>query len=120
MSEKTTVQKLDVSIDHSEPGFFSDSITVSHNPHKFVFDFTQTIPRFDSILNERKQSLTIKHKTIIMDPVVAKDFLRVLKENIKKFEKNFGKIEVKKPVKSKRLHGIVSEPVESNARNYIG
>ncbi len=116
MSEEK-IQKMEVSIDHSEPGFFSDGVTVSHNPNKFVIDFTQTIPRFDSIGPTRKQSLTIKHKTIIIDPIVAKDFLNVLRDNLKKYEKNIGKIEVRR-IKKQKV--VVSKAKDDDARRYIG
>lgn len=109
-------KKININVDHSEPSFFSDSVTVSHNPQKFIFDFTQTTPRFDLIVDQRQQSFTIKHKTIMLDPVVAKSLMEVLKENIKRFEKNFGKINV--PKMKKRLPKVSSASAESYS--YIG
>lgn len=89
-------KKINVEVEHAEPAFFSDNVTVSHSPQKFVIDFTQTTPRFDVIINQRQQTFTIKHKTILLDPVLAKNFLNALNENIKRYEKNFGRIKLSK------------------------
>ncbi len=117
MTTQQTKERMNVSVDHSEPGFFSDSVAVSHTPMKFVVDFAQITPRFDSVGGQRQQSLAIKHKTIILDPQVAKDFMNVLKENLGKYEKNFGSIKTPKPVKEK----IKEKPIEVDASSrYIG
>ena len=42
-------ESINVNVDLSEPAFHSDNVTIIHNPNKFVIDFTQTSPRFDSI-----------------------------------------------------------------------
>jgi hypothetical protein len=114
--EKNVEKKVNINIDHSEPAFFSDSVTVSHNPQKFILDFTQTTPRFDVIIDERQQSFAIKHKTIMLDPVVAKNFVEVLKENVARFEKNFGKIRMPEARKEKSEAADVSDGKYS----YIG
>ena len=89
-------RRINVNVDHNQPGFFTDSITISHNPSKFVFDFVQITPRFDRIGSEMQQTLAVKHNTIIMDPIMAKNILGILEENIKKYEKNFGEIKIRK------------------------
>lgn len=107
--------KVNISVDHSEPAFFSDTITISHTKDKVILDFTQTTPRFDQVGGERHQSFVIKHKTIITDPVFAKDVLRVLKDNVDKYEKQFGEIKMPKREKVKK------EPeVKSGSASYIG
>jgi len=98
MSEK---RKINVNIDHREPAFFSDYLVVSHSPSKFILDFVQVTPRFDRIGDDMQQSIVMKHKTIMVDPQVAKNILEILDDNIKKYEKNFGKIKVEK-IKIKR------------------
>jgi len=74
-------------------------------------DFAQITPRFDVIFNQRQQSFTIKHKTIILDPIVAKSFLNALDENIKRYEKRFGKIKLPK-MKKLRKPSITETTVE--------
>ncbi len=119
MATQEMKEKMNVSVDHSEPGFFSDNVAVSHTPMKFVVDFAQITPRFDSVGGQRQQSLAIKHKTIILDPQVAKDFLNVLKENLGKYEKNFGSIKV--PKAEKKSAKIEKSVIEADASSrYIG
>ncbi len=118
MTAQQQKERMNVSVDHSEPGFFSDSVAVSHTPVKFVVDFSQITPRFDSVAGQKQQSLAIKHKTIILDPQVAKDFLSVLKENLGKYEKNFGAIKMPKPMKEKAK---IEKTIETDASSrYIG
>jgi hypothetical protein len=97
-------KKLRVDVDHSNLPFFSDGISVSHNPSKFIVDFVQNTPRFEALPDGKKQeSMVIKHNTIIMDPHLAKSFIEVLKSNMKNYEKRFGAIKLrdKKKVKGK-------------------
>lgn len=119
MTTQQMKEKMNVSVDHSEAGFFSDTVVVFHSPLKFVVDFAQATPRFDSVAGQRQQSFAIKHKTIILDPQVAKDFLNILKENIRKYEKNFGIIKLPKTAKHQKEKAEKS--VEADASNrYIG
>jgi hypothetical protein len=91
------VQK-DVQINSiSEKEFFVDEVMVTHGPLKMFIDFKNTTPLMDM----GKQRLTIRHQVCILDPFLAKDFLRVLKENIDKYEKQFG--EIKKPESLQKL-----------------
>ena len=60
-------------------------------------------------------TLAVKHKTIVMDPLMAKNILGILKDNLEKYEKNFGEIKIqKRKTKSKPI-----EYSEESAR-YIG
>jgi hypothetical protein len=105
---------INVALDHSEPVFFTDNVTVSHSSSKFVIDFTQTTPRFDSFEDKNQQTFVIKHKTMVLDPQFAKIFSDILQQNIKRYEKNFGSIKLPKEKKSK-------EKVEKvEATRYIG
>ncbi len=112
MAEK---RRINVSVDHNEPGFFSDYLVISHNQSKFIFDFVQVTPRFDRIGPEMQQSLTMKHKTIILDPQTVKNILEILKDNLEKYEKNFGEIKIER-------RKIKQEPVEysEETTRYIG
>lgn len=118
MEEK---RRINVNVDHSEPAFFTDNVTVSHSQQKFVMDFTQTSPRFDRIGESNQQTIVVKHKTLVMDPALAKVFMNVLKENLDKYEKKFGKISVpkKKARKSKKGVSKASRVAEATSR-YIG
>jgi TPP-dependent indolepyruvate ferredoxin oxidoreductase alpha subunit len=105
---------FNVSLDHSEPVFFTDNATVSHSSNKFIIDFTQMTPRFDSFEDKHQQTFVIKHKTLVLDPQFAKIFSDILQQNIKRYEKNFGAIKLPKQKISK-------EKVEKvDATRYIG
>lgn len=111
MEEK---RRVNVAVDHTEPAFFTDNVTVSHSLSKFVIDFSQTVPRFDNFDNKQQQTFVVKHKTMILDPQFAKVLLSVLQQNLKRYEKNFG--EIKLPKLQQQAQEI--EHVEST--RYIG
>jgi hypothetical protein len=108
--------RIKVKLNHEEEGFFTDNVTVFHNPSKFVVDFSQTIPRFDNIEGKMNQTFVVKHRTIIMDPMFAKILLKTLEKNIKSFEEKFGSI--KTPKKKSKREVVRTEP-EGTTR-YIG
>ena len=77
----------------------SNQQTVGHQPDKFILDFKGVYPQFTL---ENTPALVVNHKIILLDPATAKDFLEVLKDNISKYEKKFGKIKrSKNPQNSK-------------------
>jgi len=106
---------IDMKVDVSDEAFFSDSVFVIHSPSNFVLDFRQTTPRVDPIENKVKQTFVVKHRAIVLDPILTKDLIRVLKENIKRYEKEFGKIKVPKRKKVR-----YKEPSAAEHRKYIG
>ncbi len=109
-------KRVNIKVDHGEPAFFSDNVTVSHNQSKFIIDFSQTIPSFDNVGGTMRQSFIIKHKAIMLDPQFAKIFLDLLQKNIKKYEKKFGKIKIPKSKKTKKKQTVEVE----KATRYIG
>jgi len=87
MKEKKGKEKED-------EAFFSDSFSVLFNPHKFVFDFKQSTPKVKSTEEGREVESVVWHKPVVMDPVLAKKILTVLKKNLEKYEEKFGEIEI--------------------------
>lgn len=112
-------KRVSVSVDHSNPAFFSDNVTISHNQNKFIVDFSQTIPSFDNIGGNMQQSFVIKHNSVMVDPQFAKVFSDILQKNIKKYEKKFGKIKVPKNAEKREE---IAEPEKNvdKATRYIG
>ena len=102
-------QLVNIQIDHKENGFYSDSISVIYNPSKFILDFKQTTPRIDQIHGKAQQTLSVKHKVIILDVKFAKIFFESLKKSIEGYEKKYGEIKLpkrmKKPTKSDVITG---------------
>ena len=81
-------------IDHAP--FMSNQQTIAHQPDKFVIDFKCIFMQFTP---ENNPLMVANHRVVLLDPMVAKDFLKILKENIERYEKRFGKIEKSKAVK---------------------
>lgn len=104
-------------INHAEEAFFTDNVTVFHNPSKFVIDFSQMIPRFDNIGGKVQQVFVVNHKTVVMDPGFAKILLKTLEKNVKNYEKSFGGIKVPKKRKKK---DVVRTEMEKPTTRYIG
>ena len=68
--------------------FTSNEQTVQHQPDKVLLDFKNIYPQFVG----KEPIMVVNHRVILLDLYNAKDFLRVLKENIDKYEKKFGEI----------------------------
>ena len=107
-------ERVNLKIDHGEHAFFTDNVTVLHNPNKFILDFSQAVPKVDSINGKMQQTFTIKHNTVIMDPQFAKSFLNIFAKNMKSFEKKFGKVKLPEMKKAKK------KPLEAESTRYIG
>ena len=97
--------------------FLAEQVSVSHSPLRFVVDFVRTAPRIDGA--SQTSRMLISHDVIMMDPYLAKEFMSVLKDNIEKYEKKFGKIE--KPAAllkfEKEAHNHTHE---KEKQNYFG
>ena len=108
-------QQVNVRIDHSDEGFYSDSISVVYNPNKFILDFKQTVPKIDQIEGKSQQTLVVKHKTMLLDVKFAKIFLKTLQHAMEGYEKKYGNIELPKKQKNKEESVVVSKD-----ESYIG
>lgn len=72
--------------------FLSNAQAVAHQPDKFILDFKSIFPQFTP---DNQVLHVANHRIILLDPFHAKEFLKVLKQNIDNYEKKFGTI--KKP-----------------------
>ena len=66
-------------------GIYSNLALISHSPAEFIIDFTRLMPGVPK---------TKIYARIIMTPQHAKSLLTALKDNIEKYEKQFGDIKV--------------------------
>ena len=89
------VEEIQVNVEDGET-FFADEVSVIHNPVRIVIDFKSITPRID--VKPSQIRLRMKHNTIVLDPQLAKDFLKALTTNIANFEKRFGIIKKLKSV----------------------
>lgn len=62
---------------------FANLARIAHAPSEFVMDFARFLP------GDNKSTVTAR---VIMTPVGVKMFAKALSENISRFEKNFGEI----------------------------
>jgi hypothetical protein len=66
-------------------GIYSNLVLITHSPAEFVIDFTRVLP------GKPKAKV---YSRIIMAPQHAKSLLRALEDNIAKYEKQFGEINI--------------------------
>ncbi|MBN1999554.1 DUF3467 domain-containing protein [candidate division KSB1 bacterium] len=79
-------QQLNIELGEREAeGIYSNLALISHSPAEFVIDFTRIVPGVPK---------SKVYARIIMTPQHAKSLLRALKENIGKYETQFGEIKV--------------------------
>ncbi len=74
--------------DEAQKGTYSNVMRVSHSPFEFTFDFGSLPigPEDGGVINV--------YNRIVMSPPNAKIMLKVLEDNVKIFEKNFGEIKI--------------------------
>ncbi len=114
-------QKIQVNVDPGKETFFSDGVVVSHNQSKFTLDFRQTTPRFNQLpgQDEPNMMFALCHNSIMMDPVLVKDFANSLTENIQKYEEKFGEIKIPKQ-QPRKEEPVEEEYKEQASSSYIG
>ena len=101
--------------------FFAHELSINFNPLQFVFDFKSVSPRVDPRSKERA-SICLKHNVILVDPYHASKVHDLLGNVLKKYEKEFGKIDKPKALKalekkSKKEDNKQNEKIE--APSYI-
>ena len=97
--------------------FFCDGVTIAHSPTKFILDFKQRTPRFDPSEEGEEVTLMVKHNVVVIDADVMKSVFESLKDNIAKYEKQYGKL--KKPKTQAVKKAESAENIEPSS-NYIG
>ena len=101
-------QKINVELGEKEAeGIYSNLVMISHSSAECIMDFTRMLPG------------TPKAKVfarIIMTPQHAKSFLHALQDNIKKYEKQFGEINLHGHDKQKP-HGFQSDSNNNNNKD---
>jgi hypothetical protein len=86
-------QRIDIRLDEKvAEGIYSNLALISHSPAEFFIDFARMVPG--------AQKATVQAR-IIMTPSHTKFLMNALKENIERFEKQFGEI---------KLHGQPQQP----------
>ncbi len=109
-------EKINMNINEGD-AFYAHELSISFNPLQFVFDFKSVTPRVDPRSRDRA-SIVLKHNVILTDPYHAKRVYELLGSVIKKYEKEFGKIEKPKPLqviekKNKKYTKKTKEKIET-------
>ncbi len=79
-------QQINIEIGEKEAeGIYSNLAIISHSPAEFIIDFTRVLPGIP------KSKISAR---ILMTPQHAKMLLGALKENVEKFESQFGVINI--------------------------
>jgi hypothetical protein len=97
--------------------FFADQVSVSHNPLRFVIDFTRTAPRIDGNTQSQPR-LVMTHNVLLLDPYLVIEFMDVLKDNIAKYEKRYGKIA--RPAALKKIEEESKKGKKELRQEYFG
>ncbi len=74
--------------DREMKGAYANMAMINHTKEEFVIDFVNVLPPQGQLVSR-----------VFMSPGHAKRLMGAIKENIKKYEDNFGKIEEADPVK---------------------
>ncbi len=100
--------------------FFAEEVGVIHNPLRFIIDFTSTTPRND--LTGGGLRLVVNHSVVMMDPWKTKEFLNALKENIKRYEDEFGAIQTPSAIKKikKSMKKNAGKKARAKMQDYFG
>ena len=82
-------QQLTIELDEKiGEGTYSNLVLISHSNAEFVLDFTRVLPGLPKAKVQAR---------VILAPPHAKALLAALEENIKRYEEQFGKIQVGPP-----------------------
>ncbi len=98
------MQEKQISVELGEKeseGIYSNFVLISHSAAEFIIDFTRMLPGVP------KAKVFAR---IIMTPQHAKSFSEALKENIEKFEKEFGEIKISRKQDGRDFGFKLSEP----------
>lgn len=106
MTSPNQPQQVNIQLGEKEAeGIYSNLALISHSPAEFIMDFTRVLPGVPK---------TKVYARIIMTPQHAKSFLNALKDNIGKFESQFGEIKVSKETQKQPQPIGFQTPIEPN------
>jgi len=84
MQQPQNQQQINIQLGEKEAeGIYSNLALITHSAAEFVVDFTRLVPGVPK---------SKVYARIIMTPQHAKSFLNALRDNIEKYEKQFGEI----------------------------
>lgn len=88
-------QQLNVELgDKESEGIYSNMVLIAQSPHEIILDFARVVP------GVRKAKIWAR---IIMTPAHAKMLNKALEQNLKKFEKQYGQINISGGAEEKNI-----------------
>ncbi|MBK8943699.1 MAG: DUF3467 domain-containing protein [Ignavibacteriae bacterium] len=85
-NNENKAQQINIELGEKEAeGIYSNLAIITHSPAEFILDFTRVVPGVPKAK---------VHARIITTPQHAKMLLKALQDNILKFEKRFGEINI--------------------------
>ena len=110
-------KKLNLSIKDGDE-FFAHELSVNYSPTQFIMDFRCITPRTDP-RSQESAVLAIKHNVIMTEAWHAKKIYELMGNVIKKYEEEYGQIEMPKSLKKfeKNKTGKVQTP---DSPSYFG
>jgi len=118
---KMAEKKINMNIVEGD-AFYAHETSINFNPTQVILDFKCVTPRVDQ-RSKDAPSINLRHNVIMTDPYHAKMIYGLLGEVIKKFEKEFGKIEKTKAIKmleKKRKKSSTKPVAETESPSYLG
>lgn len=113
-------EKINMNISDLAPDFFAHEASINFNPTQLIFDFKCITPRVDP-RSKHNVVINLKHSIIMLDSYHAKRFHELLGEVIKKYEKEFGKIEQPNQlVQLEKKQKLIKKKGETTVPSYLG
>jgi len=122
--KKQQIQSVNKQVDLGEAGFFAHECNISINPHQFVLDFKNIVPRYSDKVPVIKEI----HKTILLDPVHFKEIIELSSKLLKGYEEKYGEIKKNDAIlqaekESQNILKKIQKPQETSStgsRAYLG
>jgi len=93
--------------------FFAHEMSSNFTPTQFSLDFKSITPRTDP--RSKQPSFLLEHNVVLIDPWHCKMVLQVLKNVIKKYEEEFGRI--KKPKSLEKAEKKHKKQIETSDKS---
>jgi len=111
-------KQINISINDGRT-FFSNEISVNFNPAHFTLDFKCIAPRVDH-RSKSGPTFLIEHNPVLIEPYHLKQFLGLLSDVVKRYEKEFGKITASKAIRQSLKKSKTKKSSKPTIPNYFG
>jgi len=96
-------QRVNVSPVIGDELFVSNNIDMRFYPDMFKIDFKQVNQQTDNIDNQKNNSIVINRRSIVLTPLLMKQFVGIINNIMATYEKHYGEVKLPKIPKVKRV-----------------